>query len=224
MLGGFGLVLVGAPEEGHQSHMDEQAVLLPYLQGNLAHRLQEGLGLNIADGAADLRDDHVGIGLLAHPVDKFFDLVGDVGDDLYRGAQVFAPALLVQHIPVDLAGGQVGILVQVLVNEALVVAQVQVGLRAVLSDIDLTVLVGTHGARVHIDVGVQLLGRHLQSPGFQQPSQGCGRDAFAKARNHAAGHKDIFCHFLCSPSAYSTVTDFARFLGLSISQPFSFAT
>ena len=65
VLGGLGLVLVGATEERHQRHVDEQAVLPPYLQSDLPDGLQEGLGLDIADGAADLGDDHIRVGLLA---------------------------------------------------------------------------------------------------------------------------------------------------------------
>ena len=154
VLGGLGLVFVGAPEERHQGHMDEEAVLPAHLQGNLPHRLYKGLGFNVSDGAADLRDHHVRLGLLAHPVDELLDLVGDMGDDLDSGAQVCPLPLLVQHIPVDLAGGQVGVFVQILVNEPLVVAQIQIRLRPVLGDVDLPVLIGAHGARVYVDIGV----------------------------------------------------------------------
>ena len=193
VLGGLALVLIGAPEEGHQGHMDKQAVGRAHLQRDLPHRLQEGLGLDVANGAADFRDDHVRVGLLAHPVDKFLDLVGDVGNDLDGGAQIFPLALLVQHVPVHLAGGQVGVFVQILVNKTLVVAQVQVGFRAVLGDVHLSVLVGAHGARVHVDIGIQLLGGHLQPPGLQQSAQRRGGNALAQAGNHAAGNENIFC-------------------------------
>ena len=174
--------------------MDEQAVLLTHLQGNLPDSLQKGLGFNVANGAADLRDDHVRIGLLAYPVDEVFDLVGHMGDDLHRGAKIFAPALFIQHVPVDLTGGQVGVFVQILVNEPLVVAQVQVCFRTVLGDVDLAVLVGTHGARVHVDIGVQLLCGHFQATGLQQTAQRSGRNALAKTGDHAAGHKNILRH------------------------------
>ncbi len=60
------------------------------------------------------------------------DLVGDVGDDLDGVAQVVAPALLGQHRAVDGAGGDAGVAVQVLVDEPLVVAQIEVGLAPVL--------------------------------------------------------------------------------------------
>ena len=195
VLGGLGLMLVGATEERHQRHVNEQAVLLPYLQSNLTHRLQEGLGLDIADGAANLGDDHIRVGLPADAVDELFDLIGHVGNNLNRGTQILAPAFLVQHVPVHLSGGQVGELVQVFVDEALVVTQVQIGLRAVLGDVDLAVLVGAHGAGVNVDVGVQLLGGDLQSPRLEKTAKRRRGDALAQTGNHAAGHKDVFRHW-----------------------------
>ena len=188
-------MLVGATEERHQRHVDEQAVLLPYLQRDLAHRLQEGLGLDIADGAADFGDDHIRVGLPADAVDELFDLIGHVGNDLNRGTQILAPAFLVQHVPVHLSGSQVGELIQVFVDEALVVTQVQIGLRAVLGDVDLAVLVGAHGAGVNVDVGVQLLGGDLQSPRLEKTAKRRRGDALAQTGNHAAGHKDVFRHW-----------------------------
>ena len=115
-----------------------------------------------------------------------------MGDDLDGLAQIRALALLVQDVPVDLAGGQVGVLVQVLVDEALIVAQVQVGLGAVVGDEHLAVLQGAHGAGVHVDIGVQLLAGHLEAAAFEQPPQAGRGDPLAQARDHAAGHKDVF--------------------------------
>ena len=120
-----------------------------------------------------------------------------MGNHLHGGAKVFAPALLIQHIPVHLAGGEVGVFVQILINEALIVSQVQIGLGAVFGDIDLSVLIRAHGAGVHVDIGVQLLCRDLQSPGLQQPAQRRGSNALAKTGHHAAGNENILCH-VCS--------------------------
>ena len=58
-----------------------------------------------------------------------------MGDDLHGLAEIFAAALLVQNVPVDLAGGKVGIFVQVLVNKPLVVPEIKVGFGAVLGDV-----------------------------------------------------------------------------------------
>jgi len=167
VLGGFGLVLSGGLEVGHERHMDVEYVFAAHFVAHLADRLQEGLAFDVAGGSADLGQNDLGRGFTAHVIDKFFDGVGDVGDVLDGGAQVFAPALPVDDFGEDLARGQVGELVEVLVDEAFVMAQVQVGLRAVLGHVDLAVLIGAHGAGVDVDVGVQLLGGHFETPGLE---------------------------------------------------------
>jgi hypothetical protein len=58
------------------------------------------------------------------------------------------------------------------VEEALVVADVQVGLRAVLGDEHLAVLERVHGARIDVEVGVELLHRDAQSARDEQASRG----------------------------------------------------
>ena len=193
MLGGLGFVFVRSAQKRHQRYMNEQAVFGAYLQRDLAHSLHKGLRFDIADGAADLGDHHIGIGLPAHPVYKLLDLVGDMRDHLHGRAQIFALALFVEHIPIHLARGKVGVAVQIFVNESLVVPQIQIGLCAVLGHIHLAVLIRAHGARVHIDIWIQLLRRHLQAAGLQKPPQRCGGNALAKARNHAARNKNILC-------------------------------
>ena len=159
-------MLLRPAQIGDQGHMDEQAVLISHLQSDLAHSLQKRLGFNIPDGPSDLCDHHVRICLFSHAVHEFLDLIGNMRDHLDRGAQVFSSPLFVENVPVDLSGCQIGVLVQVLVNEPLIVAQIQVGFRPVLGHIYLSVLVRTHGPRIDIDIRIQLLGRHLQAPGL----------------------------------------------------------
>ena len=53
-------------------------------------------------------------------------------------------------------------------GEAFVMAEVEVGLRAVVGDIDLAMLVGAHGPRVDIDIGVQLAQTHLVAARLQK--------------------------------------------------------
>ena len=121
-------------------------------------------------------------------------------DNLYGFAQIIAAAFLVQNVPVYLAGGEVGILVQILVNEALVVTEIQIGFRAVLRDVHLAVLERAHRARVNINVWVELLCCDLETAGFEQSAKRSGSDALAKAGNNAAGYKDILCHNSILPS------------------------
>ena len=79
--------------------------------------------------------------------DAGLDLVGDVGDELDGLAEVVAAALLADDGVEDLAGGQVVDAGEDAGGEALVVAEVEVGLGAVVEHVDLAVLVGRHGAR-----------------------------------------------------------------------------
>ena len=120
-------------------------------------------------------------------------------NDLHGLAEVLAGAFLVQNVPVDLAGGEVGELVEVLVDEALVVAEVEVGLRAVVGDIDLAVLERAHRAWVNVDIGVELLCCDLEAAALEQSAERCCGNAFAQTGNNAAGHENIFGHSSISP-------------------------
>ena len=91
------------------------------------------------------------------------DLVGDVRNHLHGLAQELAAPLLVDHRQVDLAGGVVRVARQRAVGEPLVVAQVEVGLAAVVQHVDFAVLVGAHRAGIDVDVRVELLHPHPQA-------------------------------------------------------------
>jgi hypothetical protein len=108
------------------------------------------------------------------------DLVGDVRDDLHRAAEIVAAALLDDDALVDLAGGEVVALRHLRRDEALVVAEVQVRLRAVLGDEHLAVLEGGHRARIHVDVGIQLDHRDLDLAGLEDGGEGGRGDALAE--------------------------------------------
>jgi hypothetical protein len=120
------------------------------------------------------------------------DLVGDVRDHLDRVAEVLTAALLGDDLAVDLAGRDVGRAVQVAVEEALVVADVEVGLGAVLGHEDLAVLERVHGARIDVEVRVQLLHRDAQAARAEEASEAGGREALAERRGDASGHEDVF--------------------------------
>ena len=100
------------------------------------------------------------------------DLVGDVRDHLHRLAQVVAASLLREDRGVDGAGGEVRPPVQVGVEEPLVVAEVQVGLGAVVQDEHLAVLERVHRARIDVDVRVELLQDDLRARGIRRGGRG----------------------------------------------------
>ena len=119
------------------------------------------------------------------------DFVGNVRDDLDGVAEVFAAAFLCDDGGVDLAGGHVSGLVEVFVQEALVVSDVEVGFSTVVGDKDFTVLEGVHRTGVDVQVGVELLHGHREATCAKKLTEGRGRQALTERRCNAAGHENL---------------------------------
>ncbi len=170
--------------------MDEQAAPATDVDRKLADRLQERQRLDVADGAADLGDHEVDVAGLGDQRDPLLDLVGDVRNDLHRPSEVVAAALAADHRVVDAAGRHIRGAARVGIGEALVVAQVEVGLGAVLGHEHLAMLVGRHRAGIDVDVGIELLQPHRQPARDQQAPDRGRRDALAQRGDDAAGHED----------------------------------
>src|SRR5690606_38285232 len=183
-----GLELAGGGDVGHQGQVHEHRLVRAAVGADLPDRLQERQRLDVAHGTADLHQGDVEA--LGGRVDAALDLVGDVRDHLHGGAEVVAAALLADHRLVDLAGGDRIPAAQADVDEALVVAEVEVGLGTVVGDVDLAMLERAHRARVDVDVGVQLHHRRAQAPGLQDRGQRGGCDALAERGHHASGDED----------------------------------
>ena len=190
-----GLVLSSPawPRNGHEREVDEHAAVPPQVRVELAQRLEERERLDVPHRAADLRDHHVHVGRLGHEPDAVLDLVRDVRDHLDRAAQVVPAALTPDHGVVDRARGGVGGARGVGAGEALVVAEVEVRLRAVLGDEDLAVLERAHRARIHVDVRIELLDRDREPASHEKAPERCGGDPLAEGRNDPAGDEDEAC-------------------------------
>ena len=191
VLGWLRLQLAGVRDERHERHMDVEHVLGPGFAPELADRLEEGLRFDVADGAADLGDDDVGARHLGDRADARLDLVRDVRDHLNGRAEVLALALLAEHAVPDRACGVIRGAREVLVDEALVVADVEIGLGAVFGDEDLAVLERAHRARVDVQVRIELLHLNLQPARLQQPAERSCRDPLPERRDDAAGDEDV---------------------------------
>ncbi len=190
VLGRLGLELARGVDERHERDVQVDHVLGPCLAPELPDRLEERQRLDVADRAADLGDHDIGVRRLGDRADSGLDLVGDVRDDLHRRPEVLALALLAQHAVPDGTGRVVRGAREVLVDEPLVVADVEVGLGAVLGDEHLTVLERAHRPGIDVDVRVELLDLHLQPARLQQSAERCRGDALAERRNDAAGDED----------------------------------
>ena len=95
------------------------------------------------------------------------DFVGDVRNDLHRGAKIVAPTFFFQNAFVNLASSEVIGATHARGDEALVVSKVEVGLCAILGNKHFAMLKRRHSAGIDIDVGVQLDQGDFETPRFK---------------------------------------------------------
>ena len=115
---------------------------------------------------------------LANPC---LDLVGDVRDHLDGGAEVVAAPLLADDRLVDRTRRDVRVAAKALAEVPLVVAEIEIGLTAVVGDEHLTVLERVHRAGIDVDVGIELLGDDPKTSGLEESCQRRCSDALPEA-------------------------------------------
>jgi len=76
-------------------------------------------------------------------------------------------------------------------SETFVVAEVEIGFRAVVGHKHFAVLIGRHRPRIDVQVGIALLEGDFQAAAFEQASNRRRRHAFSKRGNYAARDKDV---------------------------------
>ena len=194
MLRRLGLQLAGGRNIRHQRQVDVDGVAPRQIVAELPDRLDEGHRLNVADRSADLAENEVEIVVCVE--DERLDLVRDVRDHLHGRAEVVAATLLVEDVLVQPARRDVVGLNGRTSGEPLVMAEVQIGLGAVVRDEHLAVLGRAHGARIHVQVGIEFAQPHPVSTGLQQCAEGGRSYSFSKGRNHAAGDENVTRHGL----------------------------
>ena len=158
--------------------MDIDGVVARQVVAELADRLEIRQALDVADRAADLAEHEVET--FAAVADEILDRVGDVRDDLDGGAEIVAAPLLGEDLLVDAAGGDVVHPRRRAAGEALVMAEIEVGLGAVVGDEDLAVLVGRHRARIDVEVGIELAQADFVAARLQQRAERRRRQTLAK--------------------------------------------
>jgi len=192
VLGGLGFEFLGGGDPGHEGEVNEDAVVAAELVAELADGFDKRKRFDVADGATDFDDDD--IDAFGDFTGISFDFVGDVGDDLDGFAEVIAAAFAGDDALVDAAGGEVVGLGEGSVGEAFVVAEVEVGFRAIVGDEDLTVLERAHGAGIDIEVGIEFLHADAEAAAFEQAADGGGGDSLAQGGDDTAGDEDVLSH------------------------------
>ena len=88
-------------------------------------------------------------------IDTALNLISHMGNYLHCSTKVIAATLATQNGLVDLTTGEVVVLGHFRTQKTLVMSQIQICLCAILSHIDLTVLIRAHGAGINIEIGVE---------------------------------------------------------------------
>ena len=194
VLGGLRLQLAGGGYVGQECHVYIEGVVAPDFVPHLANRLKEGQPLYVAHRAADFHDNDFGGGFFGEAQDALFDGVRDMGDGLNRAAQKLPAPLAGYDLAVNPPRRYVGKAGQVHVHEPLVMPQIQVGLRTVVGDENLPMLVRRHGAGVDVEIGVELHQRHGYAAAFEDAPDGRDANPFAHRADYPARNENYFGH------------------------------
>ena len=212
VLGGLGLQFFGCLQIRHVSEVYTDCIT-PQLPAQLSDGFHEGGTLDVTNGSSHFGDDEIEAPLLSphggmigrvsllplgggwegasqHPP---FDFICDMGHHLNGLAEIVAVTLAVNDGLVDATCGDGVVAGGVDTGETLVMSEVEVCLHAIDSDVALAMLVGIEGARVDVDVGVELLNGDLVATCLQEFADAGRDDAFAQRGDHASSDEDVFC-------------------------------
>ena len=120
----------------------------PDFLAHLPDGFQKWQRFDIADGSADFHDRDVDV--LGNAMNRGFDFVRDVRNDLNGLAEIIAAPFLLNNGFVNAAGGQVVFARQFRVGVAFVVAQIEIRFGAIVGDVHLAVLIGAHRSGIDI--------------------------------------------------------------------------
>jgi hypothetical protein len=121
----------------HVANVDLHEVVLSSSSPQLAHSLDEGHALDVADRTSQLNYAHIRHlacvvhGYPRHLLYPFLDCVCDVRHDLHSLAKIVALALALNDVLVDLACGDIVVASEGDVEIALVVSEIEVDFAAV---------------------------------------------------------------------------------------------
>src|SRR5204863_3869855 len=134
--------------------MDVADVVAAERDAELADGFEKRQRLDVADGAPyfDDRDFRVA-GAAANPS---LDFISDMRNHLHGAAQIIAATLLAYDALVDLPGREVVALRHPHIGEALVVAEIEIGLGAIVGHEHFAVLERRHRPGIDVDVRIEL--------------------------------------------------------------------
>mmetsp|Transcript_8239 Transcript_8239/g.24329 ORF Transcript_8239/g.24329 Transcript_8239/m.24329 type:complete len:351 (+) Transcript_8239:1761-2813(+) len=219
VLGWFGLLF--PVDFRNQRDVEKAHVFVSDIFLELPQGLDKGHRLNVPEGPAQLDDadfrrqvlvctrvfgfgfvfvflDDVRHGLPRDVQDPLLDRVADVRHHLDGLSEVLADSLPLDDLLVDLSRRQIGRPGERNTQKALVIAQIQIALSAVVQDIDLSVLSRAHGTGVDVEVGIDFECRDAESHPAKEHAQRRSGDALSDSGHDTArdDHQFPVC-FIC---------------------------
>jgi len=116
----------------------------------LTRSFDEGKRFDVADRAADLRDDNISIRLIGNAVEAFLDRFGHVRNDLHGTTEKIAATLSRDECLIDRSLSEVGFLGEAFIDEAFIMSQIEIGFLTVVGNEDFAVLERRHSARIDV--------------------------------------------------------------------------
>ena len=113
---------------------------------------------------------------------------------MHRFAEVVATPFALEHALINLARGEVVGPLHTGGDEAFVVAQIKISLCAVVGHKHFAMLKRAHGARIDVEIGVELDEGDAQAARFENRCERGRRDALAQRGHHTAGDEDELGH------------------------------
>ena len=170
LLGGLGLELPRRSNPWHQGGMDAHGLVAAEIVPQLPDRFDERQALDVPDGAADLANHEIAaVGVSQR---EFLDGVGDMRDHLDGCAEIVSSTLLGDDVAIDAAGRNVVRLARRYAGESLIMAEIEVGLRAVVGHIDFAMLVRRHRARVDVQIRIEFPDSDLVATRLEKRPEG----------------------------------------------------
>ncbi len=179
LLGRLRLQFARRPDVRNERDVHVHDILRADFENELPDRFEKRQPLDVAGRSANFRDDDVGFALIRHLANAILDFVGHVRNHLHGLAEVIAAPLPQDHVFINLAAGEIVVPREHAIGEALVMAEIEIGLRAVIQHINLAMLERIHRPRIDVQVRIELLEHDPQTAQLEQGAEGSRRQAFA---------------------------------------------
>ena len=158
----------------------------------MSHRLEERLALNVTRRATHFDNGHFSVTRARHH--PALDFIGDVGNDLHRAAEIVTSPLFTEHGVINPARREVICPAHDGAREPLIMTQIQIGLRAIVSHKNLTMLKRAHRARVNVDVRIQFEEGDFEPACLEHGGEGGGGDPLTQRGHNTTSNEHISRH------------------------------